>query len=111
METKIITLGGQRIAITKNTFSQGREAVAQIMKMRGFNAVAREIRKAKKTAGVKRQGDYVMRRELKTGSLGPYLYDPVKKKRIKNPARKKGLELNKMLNKTYRMMSASEKMK
>jgi hypothetical protein len=110
-ETKIITINGKRIAITKNTFGQGRESVAKVMLTRGFNAVAREVRKAKTTTAVKRQGDYVMKRELTTGSLGPYLYDPIKRKRIPNPARKKGVELNKKLNEVYRMMNASEKMK
>jgi|AntAceMinimDraft_14_1070370.scaffolds.fasta_scaffold390082_1 hypothetical protein len=111
METKIITINGKRIAITKNTFAQGKESVAQVMLTRGFNAVAREIRKAKTTAGIKRQGDYVMKRELKTGSFGPYLYDPIARKKIKNPVRAKGVELNKKLNQVYKMMEASEKMK
>jgi len=109
--TKIITINGKRIIITKSTFAQGRESVTQVMLTRGFNAVAREIRKAKTTAGVRRQGDYVMKRELKTGSLGPWLYDPIKRKRIKNPARAKGLELNRKLNEVYKMMEASERMR
>lgn len=109
--TKIITINGKRIAITKNTFDQSREAVARVMETRGFTAVAREIRKAKTTSAIKRQGDYVMKRELKTGALGPYMYDPIKRTRIKNPARKKGLELNRKLNEVYKMAAASEKMK
>jgi len=101
---------GKLIRINKGEFNQIKRGIANTIKILGFSTASKEIMKAKTHSKVKRQVDFVIKHELRVGSGGKYLHDPVTRKKSLNPMRPKWLRLQKKFNTALNMLEVAEKM-